>query len=116
MFLKNPMTDLCNESCTPLAKGSSPLEHNEIVDLRQQVPEWSLEQDNRAIARTFSFANYYETISFANAVAWIAHQQDHHPEMTITYNRCRIEYSTHSVGGLSRNDFICACKIDSLLS
>ena len=110
------MTDLCNESCSPLSRGSSSLAQTEIADLCRHVPEWSLEKDNKSIARTFSFANYYETISFANAAAWIAHQQDHHPEMLITYNRCRIEYSTHSVGGLSRNDFICACKTDYLFN
>jgi 4a-hydroxytetrahydrobiopterin dehydratase len=110
------MTDLCDENCSALPKGSNSLDQTEIADLCRQVPDWSLEKDNNAIARTFSFANYYETISFANAAAWIAHQQDHHPEMIITYNRCRIEYSTHSVGGLSRNDFICACKTDRLLN
>ena len=109
-----PMSKLCEESCSPLPKGSSPLTENEITLLADQVPFWEVSRDNKLITRSFSFSNYYETIAFANAVAWIAHQQDHHPELRITYNRCHIEYSTHSVGGLSRNDFICACKIDSL--
>ena len=110
------MTELRDENCSALPKGSKPLTENEIAELCPQVPEWSLGKENKTITRTFRFANYYETISFANAVAWIAHRQDHHPEMTLSYNRCHVEYSTHSVAGLSRNDFICASKIDALLN
>ena len=76
---------------------------------------WELDSDLTAIQRTFKFKNYYETMAFVNSAAWIAHQQDHHPEMYVTYNQCIIKYSTHSAGGLSRNDFICAAKVNQLL-
>lgn len=77
--------------------------------------EWQLAKDNKSISRTFSFKDYYNTMAFVNVVAMIAHQQDHHPEMTVTYNTCTVEFSTHSVGGLSLNDFICAAKVDGIL-
>lgn len=64
--------------------------------------------------REFRFDNYYATMAFVNAVAWIAHQQDHHPELTVGYNRCIVRYVTHSANGISLNDFICAAKIDAL--
>ena len=66
------------------------------------------------IAKTWSFPNYHETLAFVNAVAWIAHRQDHHPDMTVSYGRCRVEFSTHSIGGISENDLICAAKIEAL--
>ncbi len=75
---------------------------------------WSLTGDARGIRRDFKFKNYYHTMAFVNALAWIAHQQDHHPDLFVAYNRCSVTFSTHSVGGLSENDFICAAHVDSL--
>ena len=89
-------------------------------EIKSHLPEisseWQLAEDKKSISRTFKFKNYYDTMSFVNVVAMVAHQQDHHPEMTITYNTCRVEFSTHSVGGLSLNDFICAAKVDGTLN
>jgi 4a-hydroxytetrahydrobiopterin dehydratase len=79
-----------------------------------QVPGWQVEAD--VLVKVFPFKNYYETMAFVNMVAWIAHREDHHPDMTVSYNKCRVAFSTHSVGGLSENDFICAAKIESALS
>ena len=62
------------------------------------------------------FSNYYQTMAFVNAVAWIANQTDHHPELSVSYNQCRVEYSTHDINGLSENDFICAAKVEALLT
>lgn len=93
------------------------LTDNDIKSHLQEIsPEWKLAEDNRSISRTFKFKNYYDTMAFVNVVAMVSHQQDHHPEMTITYNTCRIEFSTHSVDGLSLNDFICAAKVDGTLN
>jgi 4a-hydroxytetrahydrobiopterin dehydratase len=69
-----------------------------------------------AIEKTFAFKNYYETIAFVNALAWICHTQDHHPELAVSYNRCVVRFNTHSVGGISINDFICAAKTDALVA
>jgi len=89
---------------------------NEVDDLMKQVhADWSLEGDGLGMQRSFRFGNYYETIAFVNALAWVAHRQDHHPDLEVGYNRCVVRYSTHSVGGLSENDFICASRIDALI-
>ena len=79
----------------------------------QELNEW--EQTGKEIAKTFRFKSYYETMAFVNATAWISHREDHHPDLEVGYKQCRVRYSTHAIGGLSENDFICAAKIDSLL-
>jgi len=84
--------------------------------LQEISSEWGLAEDNRSISRTFKFKNYYDTMAFVNVAAMVAHQQDHHPDMTVTYSTCRVEFSTHSVDGLSLNDFICAAKVDGILN
>ncbi len=79
------------------------------------APQWELTADGKAISRVFSFAKYSETIAFLNLVAAVAHRQDHHPELNVSNYHCRVEYSAHSTGGLTDNDFICAAKIDKML-
>jgi len=83
--------------------------------LNEISSEWRLAEDKKSISRSFSFKDYYNTMAFVNVVAMIAHQQDHHPDMTVTYSTCTVEFSTHSAGGLSLNDFICAAKVDGIL-
>jgi len=78
------------------------------------LPGWAF-ADNR-IEKSFLFANYHETIAFVNAVAWIAHREDHHPDLRIHYNRCVVAFSTHSAGGVTLNDFICAAKAERLFA
>ncbi len=78
----------------------------------KSLPDWNV--DGTRIEKTFSFKNYYETTAFVNAVAWIAHTEDHHPDIEFGYKTCRVRYSTHSIGGLSENDFICAAKVENL--
>lgn len=95
---------------------ASLLSQQEIpAHLKEISPEWQLAEDAGSISRIYKFKNYYDTMSFVNVVAMVAHRQDHHPEMTVTYNTCRVEYSTHSAGGLTLNDFICAAKVDGIL-
>ena len=87
-----------------------------VRELMQQLHgDWSADDDTQHIRRSFRFKNYYQTIAFVNALAWVAHTEDHHPDLEVGYNRCHIRYSTHAIGGLSDNDFICAAKIDALL-
>ncbi len=84
-----------------------------IAALLPQVPEWRIEDG--LLVRRFAFRNYYQTMAFVNALAWISHQQDHHPELVVTYKECAVRYNTHSVGGaLSDNDFICAALADAV--
>jgi 4a-hydroxytetrahydrobiopterin dehydratase len=90
----------------------------EIVSRLATAPGWKLSGDGAdvAIEKTFSFANYYETISFVNAVAFIANAQDHHPDLSVHYSRCVVRFNTHDVKGLSDTDFECASLVDSLLA
>ena len=76
---------------------------------------WQLNEQQDHIRRKFKFSNYYQTIAFVNSVAWIAHRQDHHPDMTVSYNHCVVNFSTHSAGGLTELDFAAARAIDGLI-
>ncbi len=105
------MTDLQHQKCQPVS--GSPLNDADVAQHLGQLSGWQVA--NGAIEKTFSFKNYHETLAFVNALAWIAHTEDHHPDLAVSYNRCGVRYSTHSVGGLSLNDFICAAKVDALL-
>jgi len=89
------------------------LEDRQIRELMNQVDGW--ERKDGAIRKAFEFKNFYETVAFVNAVAWVANREDHHPDLEVSYNKCRIHFTTHGAGGLTQNDFICAAKIDALL-
>lgn len=106
------MSDLATRACRPCAGGDVPLDDARIHALLGLVPGWT--REGNAIARTFVFKNYYRTVAFVNAVVWIAHREDHHPDIAFGYKTCTIRYSTHAIGGLSENDFICAAKINAL--
>ena len=110
------LQSLLQETCVALDDKAAKLEPAEARELCAVIDGWEMSSDNNSIFKTFTHKNYYETIAFVNAVAWIAHQQDHHPDMYVTYKQCKITYSTHTVGGLSRNDFICAARINQLLA
>jgi 4a-hydroxytetrahydrobiopterin dehydratase len=81
--------------------------------LLRELPGWQI--DNGVLTRTYGFGNYYETMAFVNTVAWVAHREDHHPDLRVGYSECQVSWWTHAVGGLSENDFICAAKVDALL-
>ncbi len=95
---------------------ASLLEQPEVEShLKEISSDWRLADDGKSISRVFKFKNYYDTMSFVNVVAMVAHRQDHHPDLHVTYNTCRVVFSTHSAGGLSLNDFICAARVDGIL-
>ena len=106
-------SDLLTKHCQPCKPGTPALNSSEVSSLLKSLDGWGL--GDGAISREFKFKNFYETMAFVNAVAWIANKEDHHPDMEVGYNKCRVKYSTHSVGGLSQNDFICAARVDQLL-
>ncbi|MBI3547405.1 MAG: 4a-hydroxytetrahydrobiopterin dehydratase [Gammaproteobacteria bacterium] len=108
--------DLKSKSCKACAPGTAPLTRSQAQALLAQTAGWSLNDAAVELSRTFKFKNYYETMAFVNALAWIAHREDHHPDMEVGYNRCHVRFSTHSIKGLSDNDFICAAKINALLN
>jgi len=109
-----PAADLAHRKCKPCEGGVSPLKPEEISQLLMQLKGW--ESRDNVIAKTYEFKNYYQTMAFVNAVAWVAHREDHHPDMTVGYQQCKVSYSTHAIGGLSENDFICAAKLDALFA
>jgi 4a-hydroxytetrahydrobiopterin dehydratase len=80
------------------------------------LPGWEKVEDGAAIRKTFRFPNYHETMAFVNALAWIAHREDHHPDLGVHYDRCVVRYSTHDAGGLTRNDMDCAAKAEQLVA
>ncbi len=93
------------------------LDNASVRDLLNQLhTAWTPSDDCKTISRSFRFKDYYQTIAFVNALACIVHEQDHHPDLKVSYNHCDVYYSTHSVGGLSENDFICAARIDCLVA
>jgi 4a-hydroxytetrahydrobiopterin dehydratase len=102
--------------CKPCAKDAKPLDRAQAEQLLAGLhTDWTLSADAREISRTCSFGNYYQTIAFVNALAWVAHSEDHHPDIEVSYKHCHVRYSTHMIGGLSENDFICAARVDALL-
>lgn len=106
-------SQLLEKKCRHLETGLTESEQGAYL---QAVTDWSLDQGK--LCKTFSFENYYQTLAFINAIAYVIHAEDHHPELVITYNRCIIRFDTHSVnggkGGISENDFICAAKVDAI--
>jgi len=110
--IKEGVAALAGRSCKAMQVKVTRLEDGQIREYLSVLDGWTLEGE--AIARTYAFKNYYETIAFVNATAWISHREDHHPDLEVGYNKCTIRYSTHSVAGLSENDFICAAKISVL--
>ena len=111
------INQLASATCIPYSSETPALTLDESTHyIKQSAVNWTLSEDGKSISRLFKFKNYYETMAFVNVAAMIAHQQDHHPEITVNYNNCLIEYSTHSIDGLSKNDFICAVKTDNSLT
>ena len=103
---------LSGARCKPCEGGVPPLRHEEIKGFLERLHGWELAGNE--IAKNFRFKNYYETIAFVNAIAWLSHREDHHPLLEVGFNQCRVRYTTHAIGGLSENDFICAAKVDAL--
>ena len=110
------MSSLHEQDCNGIGDLAA-LDDSEIsAQLAGLSPAWTYDDHQQVICHTYSFSNYYQTMAFANVVAQVAHQQDHHPQMVIDYKTCTVKYATHSVTGISIKDFICAAKINHALS
>jgi 4a-hydroxytetrahydrobiopterin dehydratase len=104
---------LAQKKCKPCEGGVAPLTTAQAQQYLAQVSSsWALSADTRTIRREFAFRDFYRTMSFVNALAHIANIEDHHPDLEVGYNYCRVTFSTHAIRGLSENDFVCAAKID----
>lgn len=111
------MSALKQGHCAPCEGGMPPLQTQEINELMPALhDDWQCSEDKKSIEREFRFKNFYDTMAFVNALAWIAHREDHHPDLEVGFNRCLVRYSTHAIEGLSRNDFVCAARADALMT
>ncbi len=106
------MNELARKKCKPCEGGVAPLGDEQVRPMLKGLAGWT--RDGKAITKTYRFKNYFETMAFVNAAAWISHREDHHPDMLVGYGECRVSYVTHAIDGLSENDFICAAKLDTL--
>ena len=104
--------ELVRKKCKPCEGGEKPMTPIQIGHMLKGLTGW--EYKNEMVRKTFKFKNYYETMAFANATAWISHREDHHPDIAVGYNQATVAYMTHAIKGISENDFICAAKVDAL--
>jgi 4a-hydroxytetrahydrobiopterin dehydratase len=106
------MSELAQKRCKPCEGGVPPYTEAQTREMLKKLKGWTLE--NGMLVKLYPFRNYHETMAFVNALAWISHREDHHPDLEVGYNKCKVAYVTHAIGGLSENDFICAAKADAL--
>lgn len=100
--------------CVGCEGGIPAMTADEIKSLVPQIENWTVSDDNKMLSKRYTFKGFYKTMSFVNAIAWIANQENHHPDLEVGYNYCLVKYTTHAVNGLTKNDFICAAKVDRL--
>ncbi len=108
-------TPLTEKKCQPCEGGMEPLKADVAKALVGQVPGWTISTDGSTLTRRFEFKGFYKTMAFINAMAWIANRENHHPDFEAGYNHCLVNFTTHAIGGLSENDFICAAQINALV-
>jgi 4a-hydroxytetrahydrobiopterin dehydratase len=111
------MSSLADMHCAPTGQSAAKplaLSDIEVATNLKHLDGWAREKNE--IRKTFNFKNYHETMAFVNASAWVSHREDHHPDMSVHYNRCVVAYSTHDADGITLNDFICAAKLDRLVA
>ena len=110
------LDQLQRDHCVPRKGKEHALDAAEIKHLLALLPGWESSGDGSHIVKAYEFQDFHRTMAFVNAVAWIAHREDHHPDFEVGYARCVLRWSTHDVGGLSLNDFICAAHVERLLA
>ena len=104
--------NLADRRCQPCEGGVAPLDAAAASEMLRPLADWELSGER--LEKTFVFRNHYEAMAFVNAIAWVSHRENHHPELTVGYKDVRVRYWTHAIGGLSENDFICAAKLEKL--
>ena len=108
------LASLAAQHCKPRRGAEHALSRAEAEHRLALLPGWAISDDGHCISKDFRFRDFHRTMTFVNAVAWVSHQQGHHPDLAVGWNTCRVEYITHAINGLSESDFICAAKIDAL--
>jgi 4a-hydroxytetrahydrobiopterin dehydratase len=107
---------LSTQHCQPRKGKEHALPPTQVQELLAQLPGWQLAQDGKAIVKDFRFEDFHRTLGFINAVGFMANREDHHPDLEAGYGHCQVLWSTHDVGGLSLNDFVCAARVEALLA
>ncbi len=110
--MNEPVNKLLEQRCRHYSQDESSLNLSEVEQYRRFTPEWQFCATENELSRTYHFESYADTIAFVNTVAKVAEEQDHHPDMEVNYNRCKVCFRTHTVHGVTINDFICAANID----
>lgn len=108
------LSSLDKKKCQPCEGGVEPLAGERATGLLAQVPGWRIDADGKAIFRQYQFPDFDATMLFVNGLAWVANQQEHHPDFEAGFGHCRVSFTTHAIGGLSENDFICAARLNAL--
>ena len=109
------LAELASRHCVARRGPGHRLAFEDVQNYLNNLPGWTLMDNGQAVRKTFKFDDYYRTMAFVNALAFIANRENHHPDLGVHYDRVEVRFSTHDVGGLSENDFICAAKVDLLL-
>ena len=106
--------ELLMEPCQEIPEDAAPMTGHDLEHMLSNVDEWEVVEGR--LTKGFQLEDHFQVMALVNAVAWISHRQDHHPEIVVGYDTVVISYQTDSIGGLSRNDFICAANVDALVS
>lgn len=107
---------LASQHCQPRKGKEHALDAATVASLLPLLPGWQVSDDGKALVKDFRFGNFHHTLGFINAVGFMANHEDHHPDLEAGYGHCHLLWSTHDVGGLSLNDFICAARVEALLA
>ena len=110
------MFDFTSRHCAPIPEGTPAISVDKARQLLAQLPGWEIDASGAALRREFKFKSYAQTMAFVNAVAFLAEREDHHPDMEVSWGRCVVRWNTHTVKGISENDFICAAKVSALFA
>ncbi|MBK4216209.1 4a-hydroxytetrahydrobiopterin dehydratase [Paracoccus caeni] len=108
--------DLSNQTCVPCEGGMPAMPADEARQMMGELDSWKLSEDGTSISRRFEFKGFAKAVEMANLAAWLGNKQGHHPDIGFGWGYCQVTFTTHSAGGLTRNDFICAAKLDHLVA
>lgn len=104
-----------SEHCESCHIGMPLLSTDQITETLKKLPDWHFDTQKNCIEKTFNFKGYYQVMAFVNAIAWMAHQEKHHPDLMVSYNKVVVQYQTHEAGGVTKNDIICAKLVEALI-
>ena len=108
--------DLATSTCEPCQGGTPVLDAATARQMMDQLTGWTLSDDGTAITRRFEFKGFAKAVEMANLAAWLGNKQGHHPDIAFGWGYCAVTFTTHEAGGLTRNDFVCAARLDALVA